>query len=74
VSLTVPRGSELAVVVVETEDLRYRDDGTSPTATVGTLLKADNSLVVCTKALDRIEFIRDGASDSTINVNYYGRS
>jgi len=74
VALTVPRGSELAVVVVEDADLRYRDDSTDPTASVGTLLKQDASLVVCTKALDRIKFIRDGGTDSLINVNYYGRS
>lgn len=72
ISLTVPRLAKMAVITVETEPIRYRDDGTAVTASVGTLLKADGSLVVCGKSMDTIGFIRDGASDATINVNYYG--
>lgn len=72
ISLTVPRLARMAVITVETEPIRYRDDGTAVTASVGTLIKADGSIVVCGKAMDTIGFIRDGGSDATLNVNYYG--
>lgn len=72
ISLTVPRLAKMAVVTVEDEPLRYRDDGTAVTASIGTLIKADGSVVVCGKAMDTIGFIRDGGTDSLINVNYYG--
>ena len=72
VSLTVPQIAKLAVITVEDEPIRYRDDGTDPTASVGTLVKADGSIVVCGKSMGSIKFFKDGATDATINVNYYG--
>lgn len=72
VSLTVPQIAKLAVITVENEPVRYRDDGTDPTADVGTLVKADGSIIVCGKSLGSIRFFKDGATDATINVNYYG--
>ena len=72
ISLTVPKLAKMAVITVEDEPIRYRDDGTAVTASVGTLIKADGSVVVCGKAMDTIGFIRDGGTDATINVNYYG--
>src|SRR6266852_2716499 len=38
IGLTVPRGALFAVAVVETASIRYRDDGTDPTSTVGMLV------------------------------------
>ncbi len=72
ISLTVPRLAKMAVITVEDQPIRYRDDGTAVTTTVGTLIKADGGVVVCGKAMGTIGFIRDGATDATINVNYYG--
>jgi hypothetical protein len=38
--LTVPAGTTLATICVETAAARYRDDGTAPTASVGLPLAA----------------------------------
>jgi hypothetical protein len=38
----IPNGARLAVLTVETNDLRWRDDGTAPTATVGMLIVHGN--------------------------------
>ena len=72
VGLTLPSNKvRMAVAVVEDQAIRYRDDGTDPTATVGTLLKADNSVAICGSALGHFKVIRDGASDAKLSVNYY---
>ena len=72
VGLTVPKEARMAAITVENQPLRYRDDGTDPTASVGVLLKADASMSVFSHSLGTIKFIRQGGSDSKINVSYYG--
>ena len=71
VGLTVPTGSSVAVIIVESNPVRYRDDGTNPTAAVGTPVLQDQSVEVTGDALAAIRFIRSGASDGTLNINYY---
>lgn len=39
-ALTVPTGSTKALISVEDQDVRYRDDGIAPTSSVGILLQA----------------------------------
>jgi hypothetical protein len=41
IKLTVPAGANLALIVAETGSLRWRDDGTPPTASTGMLLGAN---------------------------------
>lgn len=73
VGLTVPSGAVRAEFVVEDQPLRYRLDGTSPTATVGTLAKADKSFEIYGEAaLEAFEAIRDGGTDANLSVHYYG--
>lgn len=46
-NLTIPTTSlrpTMARIQAEAQDLRYRDDGTDPTATVGMVIKAGTSL------------------------------
>ena len=71
VGLTVPAGTRMAIAVIEDQPLRYRDDGTDPTATVGTVIKADNSISICGSALGAFKAIRDGGTDAVLSVNYY---
>jgi len=60
-----------AIITVETDQVRYRYDGTSPTSTEGHLLNATDTLLVVGRGnLDRIRFIRAGADDATIRVSY----
>ena len=75
VGLTLPTGAQRAVIHIEAQPIRYRDDGTDPTSTVGVLVKADvsfelNSLL----SLRQFKAIRSGSVDATVNVVYYGAS
>jgi len=67
--LTVPSGATLALVVPETENVRWRDDGTAPTASVGMPIFVGASLSY-DGDLNRIRFIEEAAS-AKLNVSYY---
>lgn len=71
VALTVPAGATGAVVYIEDQPVRWRDDGTAPTATLGVLAKADSSVEVKVHSLTTIKFIRQGGTDAAISVAYY---
>lgn len=67
--LTVPVGATVADITVEGNSVRYRDDGTAPTASVGMPLIQTQSLEY-TGSLAAIEFIQSG-SGALLNVSYY---
>lgn len=70
-SLTPPQGATRALITVETAELRYRMDGTAPTAADGHL--ADHrDMIVLTSATDIAGFraIRTGATSAVIRVSY----
>lgn len=68
-ALTVPSGATMAVITPESQSVRWRDDGTNPTSTVGmpisilTVLSYDGDL-------KRIRFIEQAAS-AKLNISYY---
>lgn len=62
-------GSNFAFVTCETNDVRWRDDGTDPTASVGQLLKAGQTLGYDGQPED-LRFIRVSA-DATLDVTSY---
>lgn len=68
-ALTVPSGATSATIVAETQDVRWRDDGTNPTATVGMLLPKGTQLQYSGN-LAAIKFIETAASAS-LNISYY---
>lgn len=70
--LTVPSGSTVAWVQVETQDCRMRDDGTSPTSSVGMLLKADTWYEL-KGSLAQVEII-EAAASASVNIMYWGES
>jgi len=69
-ALTVPTGARLALIQVESADVRWRDDGTNPTASVGMVLDA-GTLLLYDSALSAIRFIETVAS-AKLNISYYG--
>jgi hypothetical protein len=69
-ALTVPSGTAEVLVVCETQNVRWRDDGTDPTASVGMLLQPGQSLPY-TGSLARFKLIQTTAS-ATCNVTYLG--
>lgn len=68
-SLTVPTGARLAVLICETQAVRWRDDGTDPTASVGMPLAVGVQFTYSGN-LAEIEIIEQTAS-AKLNVSYY---
>lgn len=67
--LTVPDGATSAVIVAEAQAVRYRDDGTAPTATVGIPL-AVAAVLQYTGTLSAIKFIEQ-TSGAKLNISFY---
>lgn len=64
-------GAMLAVVSVEDDAVRYRDDGLNPTATVGQLAKVNTGFLVCGENnIRRLRMIRQ-TTDADVHVSYY---
>lgn len=68
-ALTVPTGATMALIVPETQAVRWRDDGTNPTASVGMPVAVGEALNY-DGDLSRIRFIQQTAS-ATLNISYY---
>lgn len=68
-ALTVPRGATRALIAPLTQTVRWRDDGTAPTASVGMPVAAGTYLSY-DGDLARIRFIEATAS-AEINISYY---
>ena len=66
---SIPDGATLAVIQPETQNVRYRDDGTNPTTSVGMILAAGD-LLYYTGTMSALKFIEVSAS-AKINVTYY---
>ena len=77
IGLDPPANATKAILGVEDNALRYRDDGEDPTASEGFLLKtqgnnrAPHVVLNSKEAIDGFNAIRDGAEDATLNVLYY---
>ncbi len=69
VSLTVPATATYALIVAESQIVRWRDDGTVPTASIGMPLAAGAALKY-EGNLRGIQLIEQAAS-ATINISYY---
>lgn len=69
-ALTVPRGAIVALIQPQTQAVRWRDDGTNPTASVGMPLAIGETLPY-TGYLESIKFIEQTAS-AALNISYYG--
>lgn len=68
-ALTVPAGATTAFIQAEAQAVRYRDDGTDPSATVGQPL-AVGVLLVYTGPLRTVKFIEQ-TSGAKLNISYY---
>lgn len=69
-SLTVPAGSRVADIQVDTATVRYRDDGTAPTTTVGVQLFNGLAPFSYSGDLTKIQFIAVSGAP-VLNVTYY---
>lgn len=69
VGLTVPSGAAYAIIQCESQAVRWRDDGTNPTAGVGMRLLTTGELYY-DGDLSAIKFIQEAAT-AKLNVSYY---
>lgn len=69
-SLTVPAGATFAVISAEGANVRWRDDGTAPTASVGMLIYYGQPAVTFSGDLSVLQFIQT-ATGGILNVSYY---
>jgi hypothetical protein len=69
--LTPPAGAFFALIQSEVANLRYRDDGTAPTAAIGMRLLSASTPQEYTGSLTALRFIAEGAG-AFLNVTYYG--
>lgn len=67
---SVPKHVGYAVVRCATANVRWRDDGTDPSATVGVPLNVGEELDYDGNPA-KIKFIRTGAADATLDISYY---
>lgn len=72
-SLTVPAGATHAIVACETAKVRWRDDGSNPTATDGMPLEAGD-VVEFTTTLSTLRFLRATGTSATLHISYYRRA
>jgi hypothetical protein len=68
-SLTVPTGASFALIQAQDRDVRWRDDGTDPTASVGMVIAA-GATVLYEGELPRFRVVETEAS-AKLNVTYY---
>lgn len=66
---SIPDNTEVAVIQAETQNVRWRDDGTSPTTSVGMILVAGDSMVY-NGTMSALKFIEVTAS-AKLNITYY---
>lgn len=72
IGLTVPTGAQRAVLIVEAQPLRYRDDGEDPTTSAGMPVAAAVRFEIESReSLLAFKAIRSTGSSSTLNVTYY---
>lgn len=67
---SLPTGAVEAVIRVSTATLRWRGDGTDPTAALGNPQYADEEFRLV-GGLERYKFIRTGSTSAVLDVAYY---
>lgn len=71
VGLTAPSGTNRAIVQAETGDIRYRDDGTNPTTSVGMYLVAGNYVELQSEGVIKGFKMIAVTGSVTVNVSFY---
>lgn len=68
-ALTVPAGANMVLLQAETQAVRFRDDGTAPTASVGMLVPVGVAFQY-TGTLTALQFIA-ATSGAILDVSFY---
>ena len=72
VNLTAPEGTSFVLIQAEQEDVRYRADGTNPTASSGMLITSGNEILypATEETINLLAFIQT-VSGAKLNVTFY---
>ena len=70
VALAPPSGATKAIITVESQSVRWRDDGVAPTASVGNLLPVGTIMFYTVLPLANMKLIETTAS-AAVTVSYY---
>ena len=70
VALTVPAGAKRALFKVSVQPVRWRDDGTNPTTSVGMLIGTADPFFMYTGDLAKVKLIQTAAT-ATVDICYY---
>jgi hypothetical protein len=70
VGVALPAGTRFALITVEGAAIRYREDGTAPTAAIGQPMSPNAAPLMYSGALSAIQFIQQSAG-AILNVSYY---
>lgn len=70
-ALIIPAGTQLIKITVEAQAVRWRDDGTAPTAAIGYPLPVGQELIYTAAAMPQLRFIQQTAG-AVLNAVYYG--
>lgn len=63
--------ADMAIATLETDAVRYRDDGVDPTGAVGHVFAANTAVTVCgPQSIKNVRFIRV-TGDASMSVSYY---
>lgn len=68
---TIPKGSETVLLQCTGQNVRYRDDGTNPTGTVGMVLVANTMYEFTVAQAPAMRFIETAAT-AVLNYSFYG--
>lgn len=67
----IPAGAAYAVIQAEAQSIRYRDDATAPTAAIGMLLAAGQSIAYSVRDFTKLQMIQVTAG-AIVNILFYG--
>ena len=69
---SIPADANKAIMTVENATLRYRDDGTDPTADIGLKVFIAGTIILNSRdSLTKFKAIRTGGTSSEVNCSYY---
>lgn len=71
-ALTVPKNAKMCIIDVTGQDVRWRDDGTAPTATVGMLIDISINPTLVYEGDPNLIRLIEVSSGAVLNVSYYG--
>jgi hypothetical protein len=67
----IPAGTQTVVLQAEAQNVRYRDDGTNPSATVGMILVSNTMYEFTIAQFARMAVI-EATATAKLNISFYG--